>query len=69
MLCGLGAAPRLATREYFAQKGGIPGKGVGPAAVPAVVDACVTCLDRYGTKTFAEAAAPALRLLDRRAQE
>src|SRR5262245_38945405 len=33
VLCGLGAAPRLATQEHFA-KGGIPGKGVEPAAVP-----------------------------------
>jgi gamma-glutamyltranspeptidase/glutathione hydrolase len=69
VLCGQGTAPRLATREYFAKKGGIPGKGVEPAAVPAVVDACVTCLDRYGTRTFAEAVAPALKLLDRGNQE
>src|SRR5262249_5865505 len=31
---GLGRAPKLATREYFAKKGGtIPGKGIEPAAV------------------------------------
>src|SRR5262249_46126555 len=30
VLCGQGAAPRLATREYFAKKGGIPGKGIEP---------------------------------------
>jgi gamma-glutamyltranspeptidase/glutathione hydrolase len=66
VLCGLGAAPRLATREYFAKKkGGIPGRGIEPAAVPGALDACLTVLDRYGTKTFAEVAAPALRLLDR----
>lgn len=63
VLCGLGTAPRLATREYF--KGGIPGKGVEPAAVPGVLDACVTALDRHGTKTFADAVAPTLRILDR----
>src|SRR6516162_3694606 len=28
VLCGQGAAPRLATREYFAKKGAIPGKGI-----------------------------------------
>src|SRR5262245_27388640 len=53
VLCGLGTAPKLATREYFAKKGGIPGKGVESAAVPGVLDACVTALDRYGSKTFA----------------
>jgi gamma-glutamyltranspeptidase/glutathione hydrolase len=65
VLCGLGTAPRLATREYFAKKGGIPGKGIEPAAVPGAFDACLTALDRYGTRTFAETVAPALRLLDR----
>jgi gamma-glutamyltranspeptidase / glutathione hydrolase len=69
VLCGLGEAPRLATRDYFAKRGGIPGKGIEPAAVPGALDACVTCLDRYGTRTFAQAAAPALRLLDRHRQE
>ncbi len=66
VVCGQGAAPRLATREYFAAKGGIPGRGIEPAAVPGAFDACLTVLDRYGTKTFAEAVAPALRLLDRK---
>jgi gamma-glutamyltranspeptidase/glutathione hydrolase len=65
VLCGLGTAPRLATREHFARKGGIPGRGIEPAAVPGAFDACLTALGRYGTKTFAEVAAPALRLLDR----
>lgn len=66
---GQGAAPRLATREYFQKKGGIPGSGIEPAAVPAALDACLTVLDRYGTKTFAEAVAPALGILDRGKQE
>jgi gamma-glutamyltranspeptidase/glutathione hydrolase len=66
VVCGLGAAPRLATREYFAKQGAaIPGKGVEPAAVPGAFDAILTVLDRYGTKTFAEAVAPTLRLLDK----
>jgi gamma-glutamyltranspeptidase/glutathione hydrolase len=66
VLCGLGVAPRLATRDYFAKKeDGIPAKGIESAAVPAVLDAVITALDRYGTKTFAEAAAPTLRLLDK----
>src|SRR5262249_30955727 len=68
VLCGLGTAPRLATREHFAKKGGIPGRGIEAAAVPGAVDACLTALDRYGTRTFAQAAAPTLRLLDRHAK-
>src|SRR5438045_2862161 len=41
VLCGLGTAPRLAMREYFAKKGGIPGRGIEPAAVPGALDACL----------------------------
>src|SRR5207248_11327544 len=52
VLCGQGAAPRLATREYFAGKGGIPRNGVEAATVPAALDACLTALDRYGTLKF-----------------
>ena len=65
VLAGQGAAPRLATREYFASRGGIPGKGIEPAAVPAAFDVCLTLLDRYGTLRLADVAEPALRLLDR----
>jgi gamma-glutamyltranspeptidase / glutathione hydrolase len=66
VISGQGAAPRLATRDHFVAKGGIPGKGLEAAAVPAVLDACLTVLDRYGTKTFEQVAAPTLRLLDGR---
>lgn len=69
VLCGQGAAPRLATREYFAGRGGIPGEGLAAAAVPGALDACLTLLDRHGTRSFAEAAAPALALLDRGRKE
>jgi gamma-glutamyltranspeptidase/glutathione hydrolase len=65
VLCGQGVAPRLATREFFVKRGGIPGKGIEPAAVPAALDACLTALDRHGTRTFAAVVAPTLRLLDR----
>src|SRR5205823_7205672 len=66
VLCGQGAAPRLATREHFAKKGGIPNKGIQAATIPGTLDALLTLLDRHGTKTFAEVAAPALKLLDER---
>ena len=65
VLAGQGAAPALATREAFAAMGGIPAEGLASAAVPAVLDVCLTALDRRGTITFTEASAPMLRLLDR----
>jgi gamma-glutamyltranspeptidase / glutathione hydrolase len=69
VLAGQGAAPALATREYFEKRGGIPGTGVEPAAVPAVLDACLTALDRHGSITFTRASAPMLRLLDKHEKE
>src|SRR6185295_17125536 len=65
VIAGQGAAPRLATREYFNAHGGIPTSGLQAAAVPATLDACLTLLDRYGSRSFSEAVAPALKLLDR----
>ncbi len=67
LLCGLGTAPRLATREFFEKrKGGIPSKGIESAAVPGLVDGCITALERFGTITFEEAAKPTLAILERR---
>lgn len=65
VVCGQGVAPRLATREYFMSlDGGIPAKGILPAAVPGALDACLTTLDRYGTRTFTQVVQPTLQLLD-----
>ena len=64
VLAGQGTAPRLATLDAFRERGGIPAKGIEAAAVPAALDACLTALGRFGTRTFAEAVAPTLRLLD-----
>ncbi len=67
VLSGQGVAPRLATFEHFAGKRhGIPGSGPEPAAVPAVLDACLTLLDRFGSVTFTQAVAPTLDILSRR---
>jgi gamma-glutamyltranspeptidase/glutathione hydrolase len=66
--CGQGAAPRLATRDHFAARDAIPASGIEAAAVPGALDACLTLLDRQGTKTFAVVVAPTLRLLDRHAR-
>lgn len=65
VLSGQGTAPKLATREHFTRPGGIPASGIEAAAVPATLDVCLTALDRYGSKRFAEVVAPALRILDR----
>src|SRR6185436_12121510 len=63
VIAGQGAAPKLATLEHFEKAGGIPSHGIEAAAVPGALDACVVTLARYGTKSFAEVVAPALRLL------
>ncbi len=68
IVAGQGWAPELATLEYFKQNhaGRIPGSNhPTTAAVPAALDAYLTSLDRYGTKTFSELAQPALEILDR----
>ena len=71
---GQGNAPRLATREFFLarakngqqEKGpaAIPSSGILPATVPAVLDAVVTALDRFGTKSLEQVIQPAIELAD-----
>ena len=46
------------------RKLGIPSTGPLSATVPAVLDACVTALDQFGTKTLAEVIQPAIELAD-----
>jgi gamma-glutamyltranspeptidase / glutathione hydrolase len=47
-----------------AKSGLIPSTGPLPATVPAVLDACVTALDQFGTKSLAEVIQPAIELAD-----
>jgi gamma-glutamyltranspeptidase/glutathione hydrolase len=47
-----------------ARSGLIPSTGPLAATVPAVLDACVTALDHFGTKTLAEVMQPAIELAD-----
>jgi gamma-glutamyltranspeptidase/glutathione hydrolase len=77
---GMGQAPMKATREFFVNRtqtdasgttmpgskkaGLIPSTGPLSATVPAVLDACVTALDQFGTKTLAEVMEPAIQLAD-----
>jgi gamma-glutamyltranspeptidase/glutathione hydrolase len=77
---GMGQAPVKATREFFvtrviqdepdrptmarANSGRIPSTGPLAATVPAVLDACVTALDQFGTKSLGEVMQPAIELAD-----
>jgi len=48
-----------------ARRGGlIPSTGPLSATVPGILDACVTALDKFGTKTLAEVIEPAIQLAD-----
>jgi len=71
---GQGIAPQLATRQFFLDEAKknqkekvppfIPSSGILPATVPGVLDAVVTALDRFGTKSLAEVIQPAIELAD-----
>jgi gamma-glutamyltranspeptidase/glutathione hydrolase len=47
-----------------ARQGLIPSTGPLAATVPAVLDACVTALDQFGTKSLSEVMQPAIELAD-----
>ena len=54
-----------ATTMPGARKSGlIPSTGPLSATVPAILDACVTALDKFGTKTLGEVIEPAIQLAD-----
>jgi gamma-glutamyltranspeptidase/glutathione hydrolase len=59
-----GAAPLDPQAISWYLKNGMPGSDIRTAAVPAVVDLCVTLLKQYGTISFEEAVKPTLALLD-----
>jgi len=65
LLEGQGGAPRDPKAIAWYMEHGIPGNGdVKAAAVPATVDAIVTLLKLYGTKSFEEVVQPTLAILD-----
>jgi gamma-glutamyltranspeptidase/glutathione hydrolase len=64
LLEGQGAAPLDPKAIEWYMKNGIPGGDVKSAAVPATVDAVVTLLKHYGTKSFEEVVQPTLSILD-----
>ncbi len=63
-LSGQGAAPRSTTAIDWYMQHGIPDKDIKMAPVPSVVDLCITTLQHFGTKRFAEIVQPTLELLD-----
>ena len=59
-----GAPEYVSISEGGSQPGAIPSSGILPATVPAVLDAVVTALDRFGTKSLAEVIQPAIELAE-----
>ena len=69
VIAGLGASPRLATPEWYRRNrdGVIQGRNdIANAVVPGTLDACITALQRYGTKTFRECSEGMLEVLQQR---
>jgi gamma-glutamyltranspeptidase/glutathione hydrolase len=61
---GQGSAPHAANPALFAGRTVIPGNGPLGATVPAVIDSVALALAQFGTRSFAEVAAPAIELAD-----
>jgi gamma-glutamyltranspeptidase/glutathione hydrolase len=59
-----GAPEYVSISEGGSKPGPIPSSGILPATVPGVLDAVVTALDRFGTKSLAEVMQPAIELAD-----
>ncbi|MDB2687141.1 gamma-glutamyltransferase [Mariniblastus sp.] len=71
VIVGLGAAPELATREWFIENRGgvIQGRGdIANCVVPGFLDAVLTLLQRYGTRSFENCSKPMLAELKRRSE-
>jgi gamma-glutamyltranspeptidase / glutathione hydrolase len=59
---GPGPWPEAATLDYFWERhGGIVPRGILHSVVPSAPDTWITLLERYGTMSFAEVAAAAIR--------
>lgn len=75
VVSGIGTAPKLATTEWYSQRKPnpwedpshmppIPSEGIHAAILPGVFDGLMLALQQYGTKSFAEVAAPAIEYAD-----
>ena len=72
VISGIGVAPKKATVDYYEKRPvepweqpglkrpPIPGQGIRAAITPGVVDGLLLALEKFGTKSFAEVAAPAI---------
>ncbi len=76
VVSGVGTAPKLATADWYRQRKPnpwenpasmppIPGEGIHAAILPGVFDGLMLALQQYGTKSFAEVAAPAIEYADK----
>lgn len=64
-ISGLGWWPQAASIEFFQrQQGGRIRPGMQRCVLPSAIDAWLTALQRHGTMTFAEVAAPAIELAE-----
>jgi gamma-glutamyltranspeptidase/glutathione hydrolase len=61
---GIGEAPRDSKAIAWYMQHGIPDGDVKAAAVPSTIDAVVTLLKLYGTKSFEDVVQPTLAILD-----
>src|SRR6185295_10414151 len=59
-----GSPEYVSISEGGSRPGAIPSSGILPATVPGVLDAVVTTLDKFGTKTLGEVMQPAIELAD-----
>ncbi|MBL8210697.1 MAG: gamma-glutamyltransferase family protein [Bryobacterales bacterium] len=75
IISGVGTSPEKATVEYYRQRQmepwesqgdmpPIPGQGIRSAILPGLFDGLMLALRQYGTKSFAEVAAPAIEYAD-----
>src|SRR5215472_16448405 len=64
LLEGIGEAPRDSKAIAWYMEHGIPDGDVKAAAVPSTIDAVLTLLKLYGTKSFEEVVQPTLAILD-----
>ncbi len=66
-ISGQGVAPAAATLEWFQQRNlaHIAGDCFLPATVPAVIESLLLALERYGTMSFGQVAAPAIELAEK----
>ncbi len=60
---GQGTAPLNPAAIKWYYQHGIPRTSIRAAAVPAIIDLCVTLLKKYGTMSFEQAAMPAMKLM------